>query len=85
MSLRASGKMKEGTKGFKKVRTSVLVIKGEKHKRKDAKGQHCIKSLRAKRLALNEQVFAMAGASEFRPPKQMPIKKLMYRIYSKAR
>ena len=43
MSLRASGKMKEGTKGFKKVRTSILVLKGEKRKGKDAQGQHCVK------------------------------------------
>ena len=59
MSLRACGKMEEGTKGFKKVRTSVLVIKGEKHKRKDAQGQHCIKSLHAKRLALNVDGLAL--------------------------
>ena len=39
----------------------------------------------SKKLQANEQVFAMAGASEFRPPKQMPIEKLMYRIYLKAK
>ena len=53
--------MKEGTKCFEKVRTSVLVTTGAERKRKDALGQHCIKSLHAKRLAHNEQVFAKAG------------------------
>jgi len=31
-------------------------------------------------LAANEQVFAMAGTSAFRLPKQMPIEKLKYKI-----
>ncbi|MBC7758757.1 MAG: hypothetical protein H7069_07880 [Phormidesmis sp. FL-bin-119] len=33
----------------------------------------------------NEQVFAMAGASEFRPPKQMLIEKLKYKFCLKAK
>ena len=44
MSLRAGGEMNEGTKGFEKVRTSVLVTKGEKRKGKDAQGQQCVKT-----------------------------------------
>ena len=55
MSLRACSKMKEGTKGFEKVRTSVVATTGAERKRKDAQGQHCIKSLHAKRLALNDR------------------------------
>ena len=34
--------MKEGTKGFKKVRTSVVATTGAERKRKDAQGQHCV-------------------------------------------
>ena len=61
MSLRACGKMEEGTKGFKKVRTSVLTTTGEKRKGKDSQGQHCAKRLHAKRLALNVRGFMQVG------------------------
>ena len=36
-------------------------------------------------MTANEQVFAIAGASEFRPPKQMMIEKLKYKICLKAK
>ena len=36
-------------------------------------------------MTANEQVFAIAGASEFRLPKQMMIEKLKYKICLKAK
>jgi len=40
---------------------------------------------RLHRMTANGSVFAMAGASEFRPPMPMPIEKLMYKIYLTAK
>ena len=51
-------------------------------------GKLCAQAMRKVCPAMphnDEQVFAMAGATEFRPPKQMPIEKLKYKLCLKAK
>ena len=67
MRLRAGGEMKEGAKGFKKVRTSVLVTTGEKRKRKNPQGQHCVKNCMPNAWHLTLRLYA-GGEFKFRLP-----------------